>query len=281
MSEDAKRGDTASPDPAAASTDGDAPPDDWTRRFSLAGRTALVTGASRGIGEEICRVFADAGADIVASARDEAALESVAEAVREKGRRCTVIPAELHDPDAVERLAREALDAVGTVDILVNNAGIARVAPALETTLGTWDEVMAVNLRAPFQLARALAPRMIEQRWGKIVNVSSQAGVIAIEEHVAYSASKAAMNAMTRGLMIEWARHNVQVNAICPTVILTPMGREVWGPGEKSDAVLARSPVRRFGEPIEVADLALYLASPASALVNGESVMIEGGFSAV
>jgi len=251
----------------------------WTARFSLAGRTALVTGASRGIGEEICRVFADAGADIVASARDRAALDTVAEAVRAKGRRCTVVPAELHDPDEVERLAREALEAVGTVDILVNNAGIARIAPALETTLERWDEVMAVNLRAPFQLAKALAPRMIEQRWGKVINVSSQAAVVAIDEHVAYSASKAALNAMTRGLMIEWARHNVQVNAICPTVIMTPMGREVWGPGEKSAAFLARTPVGRFGEPVEVADLALYLASSASALVNGESIMIEGGFS--
>ena len=252
----------------------------WIERFSLGGRTALVTGASRGIGAEICRVFADAGADIVASARDTGALEEVADAVRRGGRRCTTIAAELHDPDEVARLADEALVAAGTVDILVNNAGIARVHPALETSLETWDEVMAVNLRAPFQLARALAPRMIAQRWGKVINISSQAAVVALDDHVAYSASKAALNAMTRGLMIEWARHNVQVNAICPTVILTPMGREVWAPGERTDTFLARTPAARFGEPIEVADMALYLASSASALVNGESLMIEGGFSA-
>jgi len=252
----------------------------WTTRFSLTGRTALVTGASRGIGAEICRVFADAGADIVASARDAEALGEVAEAVRAAGRRCTVIAAELHAPDEVERLATEALAAVGTVDILINNAGIARVAPALETGLDTWDEVMAVNLRAPFQLAKALAPGMIAQRWGKVINVSSQAGVVALEDHVAYSASKAALNAMTRGLMVEWARHNVQVNAICPTVIMTPMGRAVWGPGERTETFLARTPAGRFGEPVEVADLALYLASSASALINGEAVMIEGGFTA-
>ena len=251
-------------------------------RFSLAGRTALVTGASRGIGAEICAVFAEAGADIVASARDEAALDEVAARVRATGRRCTCVSAELAEPEAVARLADAALEAAGgTVDILVNNAGIARVAPALETTLEVWDEVMAVNVRAAFQLARALAPAMIAQRHGKIVNISSQAGTIGLDDHVAYSASKAAMDAMTRGLMVEWARHGVQVNAICPTVILTPMGREVWGPGPHTDAVLARMPCRRFGEPREVADLALYLASPASALVNGASVMIDGGFTAV
>ena len=254
----------------------------WTDRFSLAGRTALVTGASRGIGEEICTVFADAGADIVASARDAAALAKVAEKVRARGRACTVVAAELVETEEVERLAREALEAAGgTVDILVNNAGVALLGSALELDLADWERTMAVNLRAPFLLARALAPRMIEQRRGKIVNVSSQAGKIAIEEHVAYSASKAALDAMTRGMMIEWAQHNVQVNSICPTVILTSMGREVWGPEEKSAPVLARMPGRRFGEPIEVADLALFLASDASSLINGESVMIEGGYSSV
>ena len=261
--------------------DAAAPAGRWMTRFSLANRTALVTGASRGIGAEICSVFADAGADIVASARDAAALEEVAETVRAKGRTCTVIAAELADPAEVERLAREALAAAGEIDILVNNAGIARLGPALELDAAAWDETMAVNLRAPFLLARALAPGMIRRRRGKIVNVSSQAGTIAMEEHVAYSASKAALDAMTRGLMIEWARHDVQVNSICPTVVMTAMGRQVWGPDEKSGPVLARMPARRFGETVEVADLALYLASDASNLINGESVMIEGGYSAV
>ena len=140
---------------------------------------------------------------------------------------------------------------------------------------------MAINVRAPFLLAQALAPAMIRQKWGKIINISSQAGVIGIPDHVAYSASKAAMNALTRGLMCEWAKHNVQVNSICPTVILTDMGRQVWGAEEKSAPMLARTPLGRFGEQVEVADMALYLASPASALVNGETLMIDAGFSAV
>jgi len=252
----------------------------WVDRFSLSGRTALVTGASRGIGAEICRVFADAGADIVAVARDRGELESVASEVHELGRRCLVRPCDLTDPEAIEQLCTAVL-AETEVDILVNNAGVALVAPALEATLADWDTTMAINVRAPFQLAQRLAPGMIERRWGKIVNVSSQAGVIGIEEHTAYSASKAAMNAMTRGLMSEWARHNIQINSICPTVILTDMGRQVWGAKEKSEPMLAKTPSARFGEQVEVADMALYLASDASALVNGETLLLDGGFSAV
>lgn len=252
----------------------------WIDRFSLTGRTALVTGASRGIGAEICRVFADAGADIVAVARDKQELDKVASEVSALGRRCRVELCDLSDPVAIEQLCASVLEQT-RIDILVNNAGVALVDSALEATLADWDMTMAVNVRAPFQLAQLLAPGMIERRWGKIVNVSSQAGVIGIEEHTAYSSSKAAMNAMTRGLMSEWARYNIQVNAICPTVILTDMGRKVWGAEEKSAPMLAKTPLGRFGEQVEVADMALYLASDASALVNGETMLLDGGFSAV
>lgn len=122
---------------------------------------------------------------------------------------------------------------------------------------------------------------MIAQRWVKIVNISSQTGVIAFDHHAAYASSKGGLNALTISLAAEWARHNVQVNAICPTVILTPMGREVWGPEEKSAPFIAATPLRRFGEPVEVVDMALYLASPASELVNGALMMIDGGYSVV
>lgn len=253
---------------------------DWTNRFSLEGRTALVTGASKGIGFEICSVFADAGADIIASGRDTDGLEKIAGVVRQKGRNCDTVVCELSDMQSISDMADTVLEK-HKVDILVNNAGIALVAPAATLGLDLWDQTMAVNVRAPFQLAQRFAPAMIAQRWGKIVNISSQAGVIAIDEHAAYSASKAALNALTRGLMIEWAQHNIQVNAICPTVILTDMGREIWGPEHKSAPFMERTPLGRFGEPVEVADLALYLASPASGLVNGEIIMMDGGFSAV
>ena len=253
---------------------------DWTDRFSLAGRTALVTGASKGIGAEICTVFADAGADIVAVARDPAGLDKVARSVAEKGRSCVTEVCDLADAGAIDALC-DKVNAAGKVDILVNNAGIALIGSALDYSLADWDRTMHVNLRAPFQLAQRLAPAMIEQRWGKVINVSSQAGVIAVEEHAAYSASKAAMNALTRALMCEWARHNVQVNAICPNVVLTDMGREVWGAEEKSKPMISRTPLGRFGEQVEVADMALYLASNASAFVNGETLMLDGGYSAV
>ncbi|WP_108658625.1 SDR family NAD(P)-dependent oxidoreductase [Acuticoccus kandeliae] len=253
----------------------------WTSRFSLEGRKALVTGASKGIGAEIARVFADAGADIVAVGRNEGELADTAAAVRVHGRECLTLVADLAEPEAPARVAAEALAAWGTIDILVNNAGIARIAPAMDLTVEDWDLTMAVNVRAPFLLARALAPGMIAQRWGKIVNISSQTGVIALPEHAAYAASKGALNALTKSLTAEWAQHNVQVNAICPTVVMTPMGKQVWSAEEKSGPMLAGIPLGRFGEPVEIADCALYLASPAAELVNGALIMIEGGYTAL
>ncbi|MCF3932425.1 glucose 1-dehydrogenase [Acuticoccus sp. M5D2P5] len=254
---------------------------DWTLRFSLEGRKALITGASKGIGAEIAAVFADAGADIVAVGRDEADLAATAAAVRGHGRECLTLIGDLADAETPGRIAAEAQAAWGTIDILVNNAGVARIAPALELTAEDWDLSMAVNVRAPFLLSRALAPAMIAQRSGKIVNISSQTGVIALDDHAAYASSKGALNALTKSLMAEWARHNIQVNAICPTVVLTPMGKEVWGEEDKSRPMIEATPLRRFGEPVEIADCALYLASPASDLVNGALIMIEGGYSSL
>jgi NAD(P)-dependent dehydrogenase (short-subunit alcohol dehydrogenase family) len=253
----------------------------WQDRFSLKGRKALVTGASKGIGAEICAVFAEAGADIVALGRDAADLAATADAVRAHGRRCLTLTAELASPTGPVTACEAALQAWGTIDILVNSAGIAHVAPAVDFLTPDWDEMMAVNLRAPFLTARTLAPAMIAQRWGKIINISSQTGVIALEDHVAYATSKGGLNALTKSLCAEWARHNVQVNAICPTVVMTPMGKTIWGPPEKGDPFRNATPARRFAEPVEVADAALYLASDASAMVNGALLMVEGGFTSV
>ena len=259
----------------------DRPKPDWIERFSLDGRTAMVTGASKGIGAEICTVFADAGADIIAVARDGTGLDAVARAVADKGRACTTIKADLGTVQGARGAATEALSHVTTIDILVNSAGVALIDPALELSVEKWDRTMAVNVRAPFLLAQALAPAMIAQTWGKIINISSQTGVIAAADHAAYATSKGALNALTKSLMAEWAPHNVQVNAICPTVVMTPMGRQIWSPPEKGEPFLKKTPLGRFGEPVEIADLALYLASPASELVNGAIIMIDGGFSSV
>lgn len=253
----------------------------WQDRFSLTGRKALITGASKGIGAEIAAVFAEAGADIVALGRNEADLAATATVVRAHGRRCLTLVAEMSSPTEPVAACERALTEWGTIDILVNSAGIANVAPALQFSTDAWDQMMAVNLRAPFLTARTLAPAMIAQRWGKVINISSQTGVIALDDHAAYASSKGGLNALTKSLCAEWARHNVQVNAICPTVVMTPMGRQVWGKPEKGDPFRNATPARRFAEPVEVADAALYLASDASAMVNGALLMVEGGFTSV
>ncbi|MCP4380417.1 MAG: glucose 1-dehydrogenase [Hyphomicrobiales bacterium] len=254
---------------------------DWIKRFSLEGRTALITGASKGLGAEICTVFADAGADIVATARDKKGLAEAADAVAAKGRKCLTLECDLADADAVRAMGQAAVEACGTIDILVNNAGTTCLAPATDLAVEDWDFLMAVNARAPFILSQVVAPGMIAQKWGKIINVSSQTGVVALPDHAGYAASKGALNALTKSLTVEWAKHNIQINAICPTVVLTPMGVMVWGDEAKSKPMLDRIPAGRFGKPVEIADLALYLASPASGFMNGEIVMIEGGYTSL
>jgi len=253
---------------------------DWTKRFSLEGKCALVTGATKGIGFETCKVLADAGADIAAVGRDQTGLREIKAAVEAKGRRCVAIVADMATVEGPVQAAKQALAAFGSVDILVNNAAIALIAPLLEATSADWDATMAVNLRAPFLLAQVLVPAMIRKGGGKIINISSQAGVIGQESHAAYGASKGGLNALTKVMCVEWAKHNIQVNAVCPTVILTPMGEEHWGKPERGDPMKAKIPAGRFGTPVEVADMILYLASSASNLVNGQDMLIDGGYTA-
>jgi NAD(P)-dependent dehydrogenase (short-subunit alcohol dehydrogenase family) len=254
---------------------------EWTKRFSLEGRRALVTGATKGIGFETCKVLADAGADIAAVGRDRAGLHEVAIAIGKSGRKCVEIEADLASSEECVKAARAALKAFGTIDILVNNAGIALLDPLLEAKEADWDMTMAVNLRAPFIMARELAPHMIKQKRGKIINVSSQAGVIGLDNHGAYCASKGGLNMLTKVMTSEWAKHNIQSNTVCPTVILTPMGEQVWGQPEKGKPMLAKIPAGRFGKPVEVADMILYLASGASDLVCGQDFLIDGGYTAI
>ncbi|MFK7856666.1 MAG: SDR family NAD(P)-dependent oxidoreductase [Granulosicoccus sp.] len=253
----------------------------FVERFSLNKRTALVTGASKGIGLEICAVLADAGADIVAVARDADGLAAVQASVSNAGRQCLTLEADLSTIEGPREAAKQALAHHGVIDILVNNAGIAITKPILDTTVEDWDSIFAVNLRAAFLFAQALGPKMIEQQRGKIINISSQTGVVALDDHCAYASSKNGLNALTKSITCEWAKHNIQCNAVCPTVILTPMGEQVWGEPAKGDPMKAKIPAGRFGKPVEVADLVLYLASAASDMVNGDTIMLDGGFTAV
>src|SRR5262249_49089752 len=219
----------------------------FVERFSIAGKKALVTGASKGIGAELCRVLADAGADIVAVAREPKGLREAKVAVEAAGRRCLVIEADLATVEGPRAAAGAALEAWGAIDILVNNAGTTAIESILDTRLENWDRLMGVNLRAPFLLAQALAPKMIEQRAGKIVNVSSRTSSVALVDHAAYMASKAGLNALTKAMTIEWAKYNIQSNAVCPTVIMTPMGEMVWGDPKVGDPMRAKIPLGRFG----------------------------------
>lgn len=254
---------------------------DWNKRFGLAGKRALVTGATKGIGLETCKVLADAGADLAVIGRDARGLKEVTATVTKAGRKCVSIQADMSKPADIARTAREALEQLGPIDILVNNAGIALIDPLLDATVNDWDMTMAVNLRAPFLLARELVPGMIQRKSGKIINISSQAGVVGLEAHGAYAASKGGLNMLTKVMTVEWAKHNIQINSVCPTVILTPMGEQVWGQPEKGDPMKAKIPAGRFGKPIEVADLILFLASSASDLINGQEILIDGGYTAV
>ena len=253
---------------------------EWTKRFGLGGKVALVTGATKGIGFETARVLADAGADIVAVGRDKQGLADISAAVQKLGRKCLAIEADMSTIEGPQNAAKQALNEFGTIDILVNNAGVALNQPLLHIDMASWDTTINVNLRAPFLLAQALVPQMIKQKRGKIINISSQSGVMALADHGAYGASKGGLNMLTKVMTIEWAKHNIQSNTVCPTVILTPMGETVWGKPEKGDPMKAKIPLGRFGKTTEVADLILYLASSASDLVTGQDILIDGGFTA-
>jgi NAD(P)-dependent dehydrogenase (short-subunit alcohol dehydrogenase family) len=253
----------------------------YIERFSVVGKKALVTGGSKGIGAVAARVLAEAGADVVIVGRDKRGLAETRAQVESAGRACVAVEADLSTVEGPQRAAEIALQEFGVVDILVNNAGISQLFTLLNTPPAVWDEILAVNLRAPFLLAQALAPKMIEQRSGKIINISSVAGLAALAEHGPYCASKGGLNMLTKVMAVEWGPFNIQSNAIAPTVILTPMGEMAWGDPAKSDPMRAKIPLGRFGQPIEVADLILYLASPASNLICGEVIVIDGGYTAI
>ena len=252
----------------------------WQTRHSVEGRRILVTGATKGIGFETCQVLAEAGADIVAVGRDKKGLEEVSALVRKLGRKCLPVEADMATVEGPEHAAREALKAFGTIDVLVNNAGVALNEPLLDITTKNWDTTINVNLRAPMLLAKALVPNMIKQRMGKIINVSSQSGIMALADHGSYGASKGGLNMLTKVMTVEWAKHNIQSNTVCPTVILTPMGEMVWGKPEKGDPMKAKIPLGRFGKTTEVADLILFLSSSASDLITGQDILCDGGFTA-
>ncbi|WAP66866.1 SDR family oxidoreductase [Jiella pelagia] len=238
----------------------------------LSGLTALITGAAGGIGVAMAEAFAKAGARLVLV--DIADASGLAARLGPEHRHAVI---DLEDPAAiaagVETIGRET-----GIDILVNNAGFGIVFPADTTEIEAWDRTMRINLRAPWLMAAAALPFLKVSGRGRIVNVSSQAGVIAIEEHAAYGASKAALINLTKVLAIEWAQYGITANAIAPTVVETPMALVGWS-GEKGEKARRDIPVGRFARPSEIAAAALYLASAEAGIVNGATLMADGGYS--
>ena len=243
----------------------------------LAGRVALVTGASRGIGHAVALALGAAGAAVACCARSAEQVEATAAQVSGHGGRARGFRLDVTRRNEIDAVVADIGAALGPIDILVNNAGITLDKRSVEVTDEEWDDVLATNLTSTFTLARAVAPGMMEQRRGKIINIGSMYGKIGVPRYAAYCASKAAVEALTRSLAVEWARHGIQVNCLAPGYVNTDIPREAMADETLRTLFLSRVPARRIGEPEEVATLAVYLASAASDFMTGQTVYLDGG----
>jgi NAD(P)-dependent dehydrogenase (short-subunit alcohol dehydrogenase family) len=240
--------------------------------FDFSGSSILVTGASSGIGRATVEALCASGAAVVAAARNVNELARLAE---ETG--CEPLRLDVSDEAEID----EALASLEPFDGLVNCAGIALLERAVDTTAASFDRVMAVNARGAVLVAKHVARGMIEgKRAGSIVNVSSQAALVALDDHLSYSASKAALDAVTRALCIELGPHGIRVNSVNPTVTLTPMAVQAWSDPAKRDPALKAIPLRRFAESAEVAAAIMFLLSDAASMISGVCLPIDGGYTA-
>ena len=255
---------------------------DSSKLFDLSGKTALITGSSEGLGLAMARGLAAAGARIVLNGRDEKKLAKAANALAESGRQVKAHAFDVADEKAV-LAAFEHFDAEGVeIDILINNAGVQFRKPMVDLTTEEWRRVVDIHLTGTFQIGREAAKRMIERgRGGKIINIASLASEVARATIAPYTAAKGAVKMLTRSMAAEWAKHNIQANAIGPGFIATEMNRALIDDPKFDAWVKGRTPSGRWGEPDDLIGVTVFLASPASDYVNGQTIYVDGGLLAV
>ncbi len=247
--------------------------------FDLTGKVALVTGAYRGLGFAIAQGLARAGATVVLNGRRQDALDSAVASLSAQGLGASTSVFDVTDRDAIGTAIAKLNERFGRVDILFNNAGIQRRGPLVDFPQAQWDEIVATNLTAPFVVSQAVLPGMIERKSGKIIHVASLMSELARPGVVPYTAAKGGVRQLTRGMAVELAPHNIQVNAIAPGYFATEMNRALIDDAEFNAWVSKRTPAGRWGQPDELAGVAVFLASSASNYMTGQMLVIDGGMS--
>jgi NAD(P)-dependent dehydrogenase (short-subunit alcohol dehydrogenase family) len=249
--------------------------------FDLSGKTALVTGASRGIGRALALGLARAGADVALSARDEAMLVQVRDEVEALGRKAVVLPADVTDPQACVRLAQDSIAALGSLDVLVNNAGGSSYMGAFtDLRFSGWEKTMRLNVDSIVHLSQEVGRHMLERGRGSVVNVASVAGLTATPTLAAYGASKAAVISLTKTLALEWGPQGVRVNALCPGWTKTDLNKDLWGNEELAAMMVANQGLKRWADADEMVGPTVFLASDASSYVTGQALVVDGGQTA-
>ncbi len=246
---------------------------------TLKGQVALITGAGKGIGRACAIALAKAGADIILGLKNENEQGETADDIRKIGRSVLALQMDISKLDDIQQAITSGHDYFQRIDILVNNAGIGAPNPAENVTEHDFDETLNVNLKGTFFTAQAVGRIMIQQRYGRIINISSQAGFVALPTESIYCMTKAAIAHLTKCLALEWAPYNINVNAVAPTFISTP-GTEKWlDDPEFRQSVINRIPLGRVGDPMDVAEPVVFLATPAASLITGTTIMIDGGWT--
>ena len=249
-------------------------------QFSLEGKRALVTGASRGLGRAMAIALAEAGADVVCASSNQGGADDTAKSVQSSGRTAWTTSADLADRQAVRRMAEDAQRQAGAIDILINNGGTIARQPAVDYSEGEWDRIVNTNLDSVWFLSQYFGRGMVERRSGKIVNIASVLSFSGGITVPAYTASKHAVAGLTKALANEWARHNVQVNAIAPGYFSTDNTQRLRDDTTRFAEITSRIPAGRWGDPSELAGAAVFLASAASNYVNGHILLVDGGWMA-